>query len=37
MIKKIVLKDDSDNPVEVDTKIFTNHINHYHKNGISIH
>ena len=37
MIKKIVLKDDSGNPVEVDLKIFIEHINHYHKNGISIH
>ena len=36
MNKKIVLKDDSDNPVEVDLKIFIDHINHYHKTD-SIH
>ena len=37
MNKKIVLNDDSDNPVEVDLKIFIDHINHYHKTGTSIH
>ena len=31
MNKKIVLNDDSGNPVEVDLKIFIDHINHYHK------
>ena len=37
MNKKIVLKDDSGSPVEVDLKIFIDHINHYHKTGTSIH
>ena len=36
MNKKIVLNDDSGNPVEVDLKIFIGHINQYHKND-SIH
>ena len=36
MNKKIVLNDDSGNPVEVDLKIFIDHINHYHKTD-SIH
>ena len=37
MSKKIVLKDDSSNPVEIDLKTFIDHINHYHKTGTSIH
>ena len=37
MGKKIVLKDDSSNPVEIDLKTFIDHINHYHKTGTSIH
>ena len=37
MNKKIVLNDDSRNPVEVDLNIFIDHINHYHKTGTSIH
>ena len=37
MNKKIVLKDDFGNPVEVDLKTFIDHINHYHKTGTSIH
>ena len=37
MNKKIVLNDDSGNPVEVNLKIFIDHINHYHKTGTSIH
>ena len=37
MIKKIVLKDDSGNLVEVDLKTFIDHINYYHKTGTSIH
>jgi len=37
MSKKIVLKDDSRNPVEVDLKTFTDHVNRYHKTGTSIH
>jgi len=36
MNKKIVLNDDSGNPVEVDLKILIDHINYYHKTGISI-
>ena len=36
MNKKIVLNDDSGKPVEVDLKIFIDHINHYHKTN-SIH
>ena len=37
MNNKIVLNDDFGNPVEVDLKIFIDHINHYHKTGTSIH
>ena len=37
MNKKIVLNDDSGNPVEVNLKIFIDHINHCHKTGTSIH
>ena len=37
MSKKIVLKDDCSNPVEIDLKIFTDHINRYHKTGTTIH
>jgi len=37
MNKKIVLNDDFGHPVEVDLKIFIDHINHYHKTGTSIH
>ena len=37
MHKKIVLNDVSGSPVEVDLKIFIDHINHYHKTGTSIH
>ena len=37
MNKKIVLNDDSGSPVEVDLKIFIDHINHYYKTGTSIH
>ena len=36
-MKKIVLKDDNGKSVEVDLKIFTDHINRYHKTGTSIH
>ena len=36
-MKKTVLKDDSENNVEVDLKVFINHINQYHKTGTSIH
>ena len=37
MNKKIVLNDDSGSLVEVDLKIFIDHINHYHNTGTSIH
>jgi hypothetical protein len=37
MGKKIVLKDDSKNLVKADLKIFTDHINRYHKTGTTIH
>ena len=37
MGKKIFLKDDFRNLVEVDLKIFTDHINRYHKTGTTIH
>ena len=37
MSKKIVLKDNFGNPVEVDLETFIDHINHYHKTGTSIH
>ena len=36
-MKKIVVKDNNGKSVEVDLKIFTDHINHYHKTGTSIH
>ena len=36
-MKKTVLKDDSGNNVEVDFKVFIDHINQYHKTGTSIH
>ena len=36
-MKKTVLKDDSENNVEVDLKVFIDHINQYHKTGTSIH
>ena len=36
-MKKTVLKDDSGNNVEVDLKVFIDHINQYHKTGTSIH
>ena len=36
-MKKTVLKDDNGEPVEVDLKIFVNHVNHFHKTETSIH
>ena len=36
-MKKTVLKDDNGNNVEVDLKVFIDHINQYHKTGTSIH
>ena len=32
-----ILKDDSGNKVEIELEKFVNHINRYHKIGISIH
>jgi len=32
-----ILKDDSGNKIEVELAKFVNHINRYHKTGISIH
>jgi len=37
MNKTVVLNDGSGNLVEVDLKIFINHINHYHKTVASIY
>ena len=36
-MKKTVLKDDNGNNIEVDLKVFIDHINQYHKTGTSIH
>ena len=36
-MKKTVLKDDNGNNVEVDLKVFIDHINQYHKTGTNIH
>jgi len=36
-MKKTVLKDDSGKLLEVDLNTFLNHLNEYHKTGISIH
>ena len=36
-MKKTVLKDDNGNNIEVDPKVFIDHINQYHKTGTSIH
>ena len=36
-MKKIVLKDDHGKSLEVDLKTFLNHLNKYHKAGISTH
>ena len=36
-MKKTILKDDNKKSVEVDLKIFVDHINQFHKTGISIH
>lgn len=36
-MKKTVLKDDNENNVEVNLKVFIDHINQYHKTGTSIH
>ena len=36
-MKKAILKDDDGKPLEVDLKIFLNHLNEYHRTGISTH
>jgi len=36
-MKKTILKDDNGKSLEVDLKIFLNHLNEYHKTGISTH
>ena len=36
-MKKIVLKDDNGKSVEVDLKAFLDHLNKFHKTGMSIH
>ena len=36
-MKKTILKDDSGKSLEVDLKEFLNHLNEYHKTGISLH
>jgi len=36
-MKKTILKDDSGKSLEVDLKEFLNHLNEYHKVGISTH
>ena len=36
-IKKTILKDDNGKSLEVDLKEFLNHLNEYHKTGITTH
>ena len=36
-MKKTILKDDNGKSLEVDLKTFLDHLNEYHKAGISIH
>ena len=36
-MKKTVLKDDDEKFLEVDLKLFLDHLNEYHKTGISTH
>ena len=36
-MKKAILKDDDGKSLEVDLKIFLNHLNEYHKTGTSTH
>ena len=36
-MKKTILKDDNGKSLEVDLKEFLNHLNEYHKTGISTH
>ena len=36
-MKKTILKDDNGKSIEVDLKAFLDHLNEYHKDGISTH
>jgi len=36
-MKKTILKDDNGKSLEVDLKTFLDHLNEYHKSGISTH
>jgi len=36
-MKKIILRDDNKESVEVDLKMFVDHINQFHRKGTSIH
>jgi len=36
-MKKVILKDDSKNEVEIELETFVKHINLFHKTGTSIH
>ena len=36
-MKKVILKDDSRNDVEIELETFVKHINLFHKTGTSIH
>ena len=36
-MKKVILKDDSSNDVEIELETFVKHINLFHKTGTSIH
>ena len=36
-MKKAILKDDNGKSLEVDLKVFLDHLNEYHKAGISTH
>ena len=36
-MKKTILKDDNEKSLEVDLKAFLDHLNEYHKAGISTH
>ena len=36
-MKKTILKDDNGKSIEIDLKIFLDHLNEFHKNGTTIH
>ena len=36
-MKKTILKDDNGKSIEVDLKVFLDHLNEYHKTGTSTH